>query len=58
MAHLVPPRRPRRRLTPGRISSKKVFQDSYGYANNLTGYTVSTWGSMSWDVQNWQYAAP
>ncbi len=33
-----------------------VFQDGYGYANNLTGYTVSTWGSMTWDVQNWQLA--
>ncbi|MFZ0532409.1 MAG: peptide ABC transporter substrate-binding protein [Anaerolineales bacterium] len=31
-----------------------VFQDGYGYANNLTGYVVSTWGSMVWDVQNWQ----
>ena len=33
-----------------------VFQDGYGYANNLTGYVVSTWGSMTWDVQNWQLA--
>jgi peptide/nickel transport system substrate-binding protein len=32
-----------------------LFQDGYGYANNLTGYVVSTWGSMVWDVQNWQY---
>jgi peptide/nickel transport system substrate-binding protein len=32
-----------------------IFQDGYGYANNLTGYTVSTWGSMVWDVQNWKY---
>jgi peptide/nickel transport system substrate-binding protein len=31
-----------------------VFQDGYGFANNLTGYVVSTWGSMVWDVQNWQ----
>ena len=31
-----------------------VFQDGYGFANNLTGYQVSTWGSMVWDVQNWQ----
>jgi peptide/nickel transport system substrate-binding protein len=31
-----------------------IFQDGYGYANNLTGYVVSTWGSMVWDVQNWQ----
>jgi peptide/nickel transport system substrate-binding protein len=35
-----------------------IFQDGYGFANNLTGYTVSTWGSMVWDVQNWQYKAP
>jgi peptide/nickel transport system substrate-binding protein len=33
-----------------------VFQDGYGFANNLTGYTVSTWGSMVWDVQNWSYS--
>jgi len=32
-----------------------LFQDGYGFANNLTGYTVSTWGSMTWGVQNWQY---
>ena len=32
-----------------------LFQDGYGYANNLADYTVSTWGSMVWDVQNWQY---
>jgi peptide/nickel transport system substrate-binding protein len=33
-----------------------LFQDGYGFANNLTGYTVSTWGSMVWDVYNWQYS--
>jgi peptide/nickel transport system substrate-binding protein len=32
-----------------------LFQDGYGFANDLTGYMVSTWGSMAWDVQNWQY---
>lgn len=32
-----------------------LFQDGYGFADNLTGYTVSTWGSMAWDAQNWQY---
>ncbi|MGZ9164353.1 MAG: hypothetical protein ACXW4U_04175, partial [Anaerolineales bacterium] len=32
-----------------------VFQDGYGFADNLTGYTVSTWGSMSWGAQNWKY---
>jgi peptide/nickel transport system substrate-binding protein len=35
-----------------------LFQDGYGFANNLTGYTVSTWGSMVWDVQNWQLTTP
>ena len=32
-----------------------LFQDGYGFAENLTGYTVSTWGSMSWGAQNWKY---
>jgi peptide/nickel transport system substrate-binding protein len=32
-----------------------VFQDGYGFADNLSGYTVSTWGSMSWGAQNWKY---
>ena len=32
-----------------------LFQDGYGFANNLTSYTVSTWGSMVWDVYNWEY---
>jgi peptide/nickel transport system substrate-binding protein len=32
-----------------------LFQDGYGFADNLTGYTVSTWGSMTWGVQNWKY---
>lgn len=32
-----------------------LFQDGYGFADNLTGYTVSTWGSMAWGAQNWQY---
>jgi len=31
-----------------------IYQDGYGYANNLSGYVVSTWGSMVWDVQNWK----
>jgi peptide/nickel transport system substrate-binding protein len=34
-----------------------IFQDGYGYANNLTGVVVSTWGSMTWDVQNWQLSS-
>ena len=32
-----------------------LFQDNYGIADNLTGYTLSTWGSMSWGAQNWKY---
>ncbi len=32
-----------------------LFQDGYGFSTKLTGYTVSTWGSMTWDVQNWKY---
>ncbi len=32
-----------------------VFQDGYGFAGNLEGYTVSTWGSMAWGAQNWKY---
>ncbi len=32
-----------------------LFQDGYGIADSLTGYTVSTWGSMSWGAQNWKY---
>ena len=31
-----------------------LFQDGYGFSTNLTGFTVSTWGSMVWDVENWQ----
>ena len=31
-----------------------IFQDGYGFANSLSGYVVSTWGSMVWDVQNWE----
>jgi len=32
-----------------------LFQDNYGVADNLDGYTLSTWGSMSWGAQNWKY---
>jgi len=32
-----------------------LFQDNYGVADSLTGYTLSTWGSMSWGAQNWKY---
>jgi len=32
-----------------------LFQDGYGFADNLEGVTVSTWGSMAWGAQNWKY---
>jgi len=32
-----------------------LFQDNYGVADNLDGYILSTWGSMSWGAQNWKY---
>jgi len=32
-----------------------LFQDGYAFSSKLEGYTVSTWGSMTWDVQNWKY---
>ncbi len=31
-----------------------LFQDNYGVADNLDGYVLSTWGSMSWGAQNWK----
>jgi peptide/nickel transport system substrate-binding protein len=31
-----------------------LWQDGYGFSTRLSGYTVSTWGSMTWDVQNWK----
>jgi len=30
-----------------------LFQDGYGFNSAVQGYTVSTWGSMTWDAQNW-----
>jgi peptide/nickel transport system substrate-binding protein len=30
-----------------------LFKDGYGFNKAVHGYTVSTWGSMSWDVANW-----
>ncbi len=32
-----------------------LFQDNYGIADNLEGYVLSTWGSMTWGAQNWKY---
>jgi peptide/nickel transport system substrate-binding protein len=31
-----------------------LFQDGYGFSDQLSDYTVSTWGSMTWGVQNWK----
>jgi len=33
-------------------------QEGHGYTNKLTGYTVSSWGCLTWDVQNWRYGTP
>lgn len=33
-----------------------LFQDGYGFADNLEGVKVSTWGSMAWGSQNWKYS--
>jgi peptide/nickel transport system substrate-binding protein len=30
-----------------------LFKDGYGFNKKVHGYTVSTWGSMSWDLANW-----
>jgi len=30
-----------------------IIKDGYGFSNKVHGYNVSTWGSMTWDVQNW-----
>ncbi|HMV97097.1 MAG TPA: peptide ABC transporter substrate-binding protein [Anaerolineales bacterium] len=32
-----------------------LFQDNYGIADSLSGYTLNTWGSMSWGIQNWKF---
>jgi peptide/nickel transport system substrate-binding protein len=33
-----------------------LFQDGYGFADNLEGVNISTWGSMAWGSQNWKYS--
>lgn len=33
-----------------------IFQDGYGFADKVSGYTVSTWGSMTWGAQDWKLA--
>jgi peptide/nickel transport system substrate-binding protein len=30
-----------------------LFADGYGFSDKLQGYTVSTWGSMTWSVEDW-----
>ncbi len=30
------------------------FTEGYGIANQLHGYRVNMWGSLTWDVQNWR----
>ncbi|MCX6047043.1 MAG: peptide ABC transporter substrate-binding protein [Chloroflexi bacterium] len=30
------------------------FTEGYGASNRLYGYQVNMWGSLTWDVQNWQ----
>jgi len=30
-----------------------LFKDGYGLNKKVHGYTVSTWGSLTWDVANW-----
>ncbi|MBL8090890.1 MAG: peptide ABC transporter substrate-binding protein [Anaerolineales bacterium] len=35
-----------------------LFQDGYGIADSLEGYTLNTWGSMSWGIQDWKYKQP
>jgi peptide/nickel transport system substrate-binding protein len=32
-----------------------LFQDNYGIADSLEGYTLNTWGSMSWGIQDWKF---
>lgn len=31
-----------------------LYTEGYGASTNLTGYTVNMWGSLTWDVQEWQ----
>ena len=30
-----------------------LSEDGQGFSNRLHGYTMSTWGSLTWDAQNW-----
>ncbi|MBX3053302.1 MAG: peptide ABC transporter substrate-binding protein [Caldilineaceae bacterium] len=31
-----------------------LFTEGYGATDKLSGYAVSIWGSLTWDVQNWK----
>jgi peptide/nickel transport system substrate-binding protein len=31
-----------------------LYTEGYGASDRLSGYDVNMWGSLSWDVQNWQ----
>ncbi|MCB0045289.1 MAG: peptide ABC transporter substrate-binding protein [Caldilineaceae bacterium] len=31
-----------------------LYTEGYGASNRLSGYEVNMWGSLTWDVQNWQ----
>lgn len=31
-----------------------LYTEGYGASDRLSGYEVNMWGSLSWDVQNWQ----
>ena len=31
-----------------------LYTEGYGASDCLSGYDVNMWGSLSWDVQNWQ----
>lgn len=33
-----------------------LLQDGYGFADTVSGYTVSTWGSLTWGAQDWKLA--
>lgn len=32
----------------------RLFTEGYGASDRLSGYEVNIWGSLTWDVQNWQ----
>ena len=32
-----------------------LFTEGYGASDQLSGYVVNMWGSLTWDVQNWKW---